>query len=268
MLSFHGAWRITVVSKSADFDQRVVVRTDYGDRVLPGRPGATLEVDLECWRLSLEHLLWGRSWQPNLRTVPGPVTEQNGLRSRLLTSNDCQWPGKPWTTRTWWCGWTRWWRRRLRRPPHRCRRRPGASGRRQPPTTALALPTAGQRPPRTASRPPTHRRAAACRPRRRPPVRWRPGSVRLSSRASSGGPVSSSTVIIKPGTSSDRERTAQGQSHQCRPEGNRPSHRRAKPITRPAQPRFRRAAAPPSRPGDYPQPRPSTRPDRIRPGAR
>ncbi|MGC0314326.1 hypothetical protein [Kitasatospora acidiphila] len=95
MLSFHGAWRITVVSKSADFDQRVVVRTDYGDRVLPGRPGATLEVDLESWRLSVEHLLWGRSWQPNLRTVPGPVTEQDGLRSRLLTSNDCQWPGKP-----------------------------------------------------------------------------------------------------------------------------------------------------------------------------
>jgi hypothetical protein len=95
VLTFHGSWRITVIGKSADFDQRLVVRTDYGDRVLPGRVGATLDVDAECWRLSLEHHLWGRSWQPNLRTVPGPVTEHGGVRSRLLTSNDCQWPGKP-----------------------------------------------------------------------------------------------------------------------------------------------------------------------------
>ncbi|MFJ6385104.1 hypothetical protein ACIQI7_34510 [Kitasatospora sp. NPDC092039] len=95
MLRFHGAWRITVVGKSADFDQRAVVRGAYGLRVLPGRVGATIEVDEESWTLSLEHLLWGRSWQPNLRTTPGPVTEHDGLRSQLLTSNDCHWPGKP-----------------------------------------------------------------------------------------------------------------------------------------------------------------------------
>ncbi|MBD0674722.1 hypothetical protein, partial [Streptomyces sp. CBMA156] len=95
MLRFHGAWRITVVGRSADFDQRVVVRGAYGLRVLPGRVGAAIDVDEESWTLSLEHHLWGRSWQPNLRTTPGPVTEHDGLRSRLLTSNDCHWPGKP-----------------------------------------------------------------------------------------------------------------------------------------------------------------------------
>ncbi|MFE6050522.1 hypothetical protein ACFQ6N_07205 [Kitasatospora sp. NPDC056446] len=95
MLRFHGAWRITVVGRSADFDQRAVVRGAYGLRMLPGRVGATLEMDEESWTLSLEHHLWGRSWQPNLRTTPGPLTERDGVRSQLLTSNDCHWPGKP-----------------------------------------------------------------------------------------------------------------------------------------------------------------------------
>ncbi|MFI2611259.1 hypothetical protein [Kitasatospora sp. NPDC018619] len=95
MLRFHGAWRITVVGKNADFDQRAVVRGAYGMRVLPGRVGAAIEVEEESWTLSLEHHLWGRSWQPNLRTTTGPLTEHGGLRSRLLTSNDCHWPGKP-----------------------------------------------------------------------------------------------------------------------------------------------------------------------------
>ncbi|GAB7188827.1 hypothetical protein ATKI12_8942 [Kitasatospora sp. Ki12] len=95
MLRYHGAWRITVVGRSADFDQRAVVRGPYGSRVLAGRVGAALEIDEESWTLSLEHHLWGRSWQPNLRTTPGPVTERDGIRSQLLTSNDCHWPGKP-----------------------------------------------------------------------------------------------------------------------------------------------------------------------------
>ncbi|MFD0402061.1 hypothetical protein ACFVHI_28715 [Kitasatospora sp. NPDC127121] len=95
MLRFHGAWRITVVGKNASFDQRAVVRGPYGTRILPGRVGATLEVDEDSWTLTLEHHLWGRSWQPNLRVTPGPVTERDGVRSRLLTSNDCHWPDKP-----------------------------------------------------------------------------------------------------------------------------------------------------------------------------
>ncbi|MFJ7907359.1 hypothetical protein [Kitasatospora sp. NPDC096204] len=95
MLRFHGAWRITVVGRSADFDQRAVVRGAHGLRVLPGRVGATIQMDEDSWTLSLEHHLRGRGWQPNLRTTPGPVTEHGGLRSQLLTSNDRHWPGKP-----------------------------------------------------------------------------------------------------------------------------------------------------------------------------
>ncbi|MEU4115462.1 hypothetical protein AB0F71_13310 [Kitasatospora sp. NPDC028055] len=95
MLRFHGAWRITVVGRNADFDQRAVVRGPSGTRVLPGRPGAVLEVDGESWTLTLEHRPRGRDWQPNLRTTAGPLTERDGVRSRLLTSNDRHWPGKP-----------------------------------------------------------------------------------------------------------------------------------------------------------------------------
>ncbi|MFE3874125.1 hypothetical protein ACFXPX_06950 [Kitasatospora sp. NPDC059146] len=95
MLRFQGAWRITVVGCNADFAQRAVVRGPYGTRVLPGRPGAVLEVDGEHWTLTLEHRPRGRDWQPNLRTTPGPLTERDGVRSRLLTSNDRHWPGKP-----------------------------------------------------------------------------------------------------------------------------------------------------------------------------
>ncbi|MEV7599017.1 hypothetical protein AB0O91_16695 [Kitasatospora sp. NPDC089797] len=95
MLRFHGAWRITVVGRYADFDPRAVVRGPHRTRILPGRPGAVLEVDEESWTLTLEHRPRGRTWRPNLRTTPGPLTERDGVRSRLLTSNDCHWPGKP-----------------------------------------------------------------------------------------------------------------------------------------------------------------------------
>ncbi|MFD5466003.1 hypothetical protein ACFWIQ_24690 [Kitasatospora sp. NPDC127059] len=95
MLRFHGAWRITVVGRNADYDQRAVVRGPSGTLVLPGRPGAVLEIDADSWTLTLEHHPRGHGWQPNLRTTPGPLTERDGIRSRLLTSNDRHWPGKP-----------------------------------------------------------------------------------------------------------------------------------------------------------------------------
>jgi hypothetical protein len=95
MLRFHGAWRITVIGRHADFDQRAVIRGPRGTRVLPGLGGAAIEVDEESWTLALEHRPQGRTWRPNLRTTPGPVTEHDGLRSQLLTSNDRHWPGKP-----------------------------------------------------------------------------------------------------------------------------------------------------------------------------
>ncbi|MFD7904093.1 hypothetical protein ACFV4F_14065 [Kitasatospora sp. NPDC059722] len=95
MLTFHGAWRITVLTRDADFEQRAVVRGPHGTRVIPGRPGATLEVDEDTWTLALEHLAWGRTWEPNVRTTPGPLTDHAGLRGRLLTSSDRHFPGKP-----------------------------------------------------------------------------------------------------------------------------------------------------------------------------
>ncbi|MFJ2577392.1 hypothetical protein [Kitasatospora aureofaciens] len=95
MLTFHGAWRITVVVRNSDFDQRAVVRGLYGTWVIPGRPGATLAVDEESWTLSPEYLPWDGRWRPNVRIIPGAVTEHDGVRSRLLTSSDQDFPGKP-----------------------------------------------------------------------------------------------------------------------------------------------------------------------------
>ncbi|GJF34270.1 hypothetical protein KNE206_69700 [Kitasatospora sp. NE20-6] len=95
MLTFHGPWRITVVSTAAEFEQRAVVRGLWGtSRVVSGRPEAWLDVNEDSWVLSLEHKLWGRSWQPNLRTTVGPVTESDGIRSRTVSSRDCILPGE------------------------------------------------------------------------------------------------------------------------------------------------------------------------------
>ncbi|WP_031078423.1 hypothetical protein [Streptomyces sp. NRRL WC-3742] len=95
MHRFHGAWRITVTLRSADFEQRAVVRGRYGTRVLAGTPGAGLVVDEEDWTLALEHLPHGRTWQPDLRTTLGPLTREGGRVSRLVTGNDCHQAGKP-----------------------------------------------------------------------------------------------------------------------------------------------------------------------------
>ncbi|MFC9328466.1 hypothetical protein [Kitasatospora sp. NPDC057015] len=88
-----GAWRITVIGKDADFDQRAVVRTPYGTWVLPGRVGAHLDVPAQEWELTLEHRAPGRGWQPNVRVLPGPLQDSGGHRSRIVRSKDVDWAG-------------------------------------------------------------------------------------------------------------------------------------------------------------------------------
>ncbi|MFB7905928.1 hypothetical protein ACFC1T_05835 [Kitasatospora sp. NPDC056076] len=90
-----GAWRITVVGKDADFEQRAVVRTPYGVLVLAGAVGESLVVDADTWELRLEHLWPGRGWRPDVEVVPGPVTGTGGRRSREVRATDCYWPGQP-----------------------------------------------------------------------------------------------------------------------------------------------------------------------------
>ncbi|MGW3045910.1 hypothetical protein ACWC9T_39250 [Kitasatospora sp. NPDC001159] len=90
-----GAWRITVVGKDADFDQRAVVRTPYGTLVLAGVVGESLVVNADAWELRLEHLWPGRGWRPDAEVVPGPVTTAGGRRTREVRATDCHWPGHP-----------------------------------------------------------------------------------------------------------------------------------------------------------------------------
>ncbi|MFJ8475111.1 hypothetical protein [Kitasatospora sp. NPDC094011] len=90
-----GAWRLTVVGKDADFEQRAVVRTPYGVLVLAGVVGESLVVDADTWELRLEHLWPGGGWRPDVDVVPGPVTVEGGRRTREIRARDCRWPGRP-----------------------------------------------------------------------------------------------------------------------------------------------------------------------------
>ncbi|MFD8781870.1 hypothetical protein [Kitasatospora sp. NPDC059599] len=92
-----GSWRITVVGKDADFDQRAVAITPYGTLVLAGRVGESLVVDADTWELRLEHLWPGGGWRPDVQVVPGPVVGTRGARSREIRARDCHWPGVPGT---------------------------------------------------------------------------------------------------------------------------------------------------------------------------
>ncbi|MFJ6135643.1 hypothetical protein [Kitasatospora sp. NPDC092286] len=93
MLRMNGPWRVTVIGKDADYDQRVVIRSPYGTNVLAGRVGAWFDVRDDEWTLALEHS-WGAGWRPNVRVIPGPVSAgEGGLRSRIVRSKDVDWPG-------------------------------------------------------------------------------------------------------------------------------------------------------------------------------
>ncbi|MFJ9692532.1 hypothetical protein [Kitasatospora sp. NPDC101183] len=95
MHRFHGAWRITVTTRDAHYEQRAVVRGRYGTRVLPGTVGAALTVDEQDWTLTLEHQPHPGTWRPDLRTAAGPVTREGARVSVTVTGNDCHQGGKP-----------------------------------------------------------------------------------------------------------------------------------------------------------------------------
>ncbi|MDQ1005771.1 hypothetical protein QFZ82_000256 [Streptomyces sp. V4I23] len=89
MITFHGPWQIRVITKSALFDQRLVVRTPTGTVIIPGNDGASRVIDEPTWSLSPEHNHWGRGWRTNIRLTPGPVTAHaSGGRSQELWSTD------------------------------------------------------------------------------------------------------------------------------------------------------------------------------------
>ncbi|MEV4615635.1 hypothetical protein AB0K43_24035 [Kitasatospora sp. NPDC049258] len=95
MMRIDGPWRITVVGKDADFEQRAVVRTAYGTHVLAGRVGEFLDVREDSWELILEHHYPGLSWRPDFRVVPGPVSSHGGRLSRVVQAKDVLWPQHP-----------------------------------------------------------------------------------------------------------------------------------------------------------------------------
>ncbi|MER7705852.1 hypothetical protein ABTX81_23530 [Kitasatospora sp. NPDC097605] len=90
----NGPMRITVLDKDAYYEQRAVVFAPYGTLVLEGRIGASLDVQADEWELELQHCAPGVGWRPNIRVLPYPwQTSPGGLRSRIVRSKDCDWPG-------------------------------------------------------------------------------------------------------------------------------------------------------------------------------
>lgn len=91
--SYRGAWRVTVVKKAADWDNRVLVRVRGREIVIPGRTGAGQLIDAPAWEIELQHN-YGAGWRENVRTVPrAGGRNNNGLTSELLYSKDHDWPG-------------------------------------------------------------------------------------------------------------------------------------------------------------------------------
>ncbi|MEY9944417.1 hypothetical protein [Kitasatospora sp. GAS1066B] len=91
--SYRGAWRVTVVKKAADWDNRVLVRVRGREIVIPGRAGAGQLIDAPAWEIELQHN-YGAGWRENVRTVPrAGGRNNNGLTSELLYSKDHDWPG-------------------------------------------------------------------------------------------------------------------------------------------------------------------------------
>ena len=68
-LTFKGDWRITVSSRDAGWQQRVVVsNTADGTRHLNGAPGNSMDVygnNQASWTLQIEHNDGSHGWQPN-----------------------------------------------------------------------------------------------------------------------------------------------------------------------------------------------------------
>lgn len=94
MITFRGHWRITVVTKSALFDQRLVVRTGMGIVIIPGNEGTSQVIDDAVWSLSLEHNHWGKGWRSNVRVTPGPAcAHAAGGRSQEIWSTDWDFEG-------------------------------------------------------------------------------------------------------------------------------------------------------------------------------
>lgn len=80
-LSFTGDWRVTVTSRDAGWNQRVVASaTAEGTRTLAGVPGASMDVlgnGQAPWKLRIEHDDGSSGWQPNLLD---PTSLQVGAR--------------------------------------------------------------------------------------------------------------------------------------------------------------------------------------------
>jgi hypothetical protein len=93
MVTYQGKWRISVIGKDSDWDQRVVVTgASSGSGVIGGVVGATRTVDGKEWNLTIEHND-GTGWSANEGVLPDPMQEIGANMRQVVRSKDHYFPG-------------------------------------------------------------------------------------------------------------------------------------------------------------------------------
>jgi hypothetical protein len=88
VIGYNGRWRITVIGKQSDWDQRVVIAgAASGSGVIAGVVGASGEVEGDNWTLTIEHDD-GSGWQENEGLLPDPMLEIGAEMSQTIRSKD------------------------------------------------------------------------------------------------------------------------------------------------------------------------------------
>jgi hypothetical protein len=92
-VTYRGRWRVTVVGKNSDWDQRVVISgAASGGGTIPGVVGTSQEVDGEEWTLTVEHDA-GSGWTANDSVVPDGLQEIGADMRQIVRTKDAARPG-------------------------------------------------------------------------------------------------------------------------------------------------------------------------------
>lgn len=92
METYRGRWRVTVVSKEAGFEQRVLIAgASVGDGPHAGVAGETFDVDGDVWTLRIQHDD-GTGFEDS-RHRPGPLVDTGAQLSQIVESEDLPGPG-------------------------------------------------------------------------------------------------------------------------------------------------------------------------------
>lgn len=89
MQTYRGRWRVSVIGKDSEWDQRVIVAgASAGNGTAAGVVGNSWIVDGAPWTLSVEHNDGTHGWQPNAAVLADPLIENGARLSQVIRSKD------------------------------------------------------------------------------------------------------------------------------------------------------------------------------------